>query len=55
MVKETNTDEVYVVCVTEMWIKPKENVALNEASPHGYSYIHRSHLNGRGSGITINY
>ncbi|XP_053535190.1 uncharacterized protein LOC108267429 isoform X1 [Ictalurus punctatus] len=36
------------MCLTETWIKPNEYIALNEASPPGYSYVHQPRSTGRG-------
>ncbi|KAF4078917.1 hypothetical protein AMELA_G00187270 [Ameiurus melas] len=41
------------MCLTETWVKPDEYIALNEASPPGYSYVHQPHSTGRGGGIGL--
>ncbi|XP_049328030.1 uncharacterized protein LOC125787624 [Astyanax mexicanus] len=48
------TDQKFdVLCLTETWIRPNEYVALNEATPAGYNYIHNPRLSGRGGGVCI--
>ncbi len=36
------------MCLTETWTKPNEYIALNQASPPGYSYVHQPRSTGRG-------
>ncbi|KAI5085332.1 hypothetical protein C0J45_23157, partial [Silurus meridionalis] len=55
-INEIITDQEFnIMCLTETWIKSNEYVALNEASPPGYSYIHQPRLNGRGGGVAAIY
>uniref|UniRef100_A0AAQ6IK29 Endonuclease/exonuclease/phosphatase domain-containing protein n=1 Tax=Anabas testudineus TaxID=64144 RepID=A0AAQ6IK29_ANATE len=55
-VNETITDQEFdILCLTETWIKQDEYVALNEATPPGYSYIHQPRLTGRGGGVAVIY
>ena len=56
IVNEIITDQEFnVLCLTETWIKPNEYVALNEASPPGYSYIHQPRVTSRGGGVAVIY
>ncbi|KAL6458614.1 hypothetical protein MHYP_G00320860 [Metynnis hypsauchen] len=42
-----------MLCLTETWIRPDEYIALNEATPAGYNYIHNPRSSGRGGGVCI--
>ncbi|KAF4079587.1 hypothetical protein AMELA_G00179760 [Ameiurus melas] len=54
IVNDIITDQKYILmCLTETWIKPNEYIALNEASPPGYSYVHQPRLTGRGGGVGL--
>ena len=56
IVNNLNTGHKFdALCLTETWIRPEKHLALNEATPTGYSYVHRPHLNGRGGGLAIIY
>ena len=45
--------ECNLMCLTETWVKPNEYIALNEASPPGYSYVHQPRSTGRGGGVGL--
>ncbi|XP_076835657.1 uncharacterized protein LOC143481498 [Brachyhypopomus gauderio] len=47
--------KIDIMCLTETWIQSGDYLTLNEATPVGYSYIHRPRLSGRGGGICIIY
>ena len=52
IVNEMITDNrLHALCLTETWIRPGDYLALNEATPPGYSHAHRSRPNGRGGGV----
>lgn len=55
-VNELITDhKADILCLTETWLKTDEYVALNEATPPGYSSIHVPRLTGRGGGVAAIY
>ncbi|XP_053481003.1 uncharacterized protein LOC128607830 [Ictalurus furcatus] len=56
IVNEIITDqECNFLCLTETWIKPNEYIALIDASPPGYSYVHQPRSIGRGGGVGLIY
>ncbi len=43
------------LCLTEIWQKAADFFHLNQSVPPGYSYVCKSHVTGRGGGLTILY
>ena len=43
------------MCLTETWHQPEVYSALNEACPHGYSYLEAARSTGRGGGPAVLY
>ncbi|XP_076854807.1 uncharacterized protein LOC143509873, partial [Brachyhypopomus gauderio] len=56
LVNEMITDhDLCMLCLTETWTRPDDYMALNEASPSGYRYVHNPRPNGRGGGVATIY
>ena len=41
------------ICLTETWQNQQDFVSLNQATPPGYTYIHKPRCQGRGGGLAI--
>ncbi len=45
----------YILCLTEISLKPNDNFCLNESPPPGYYYKHQPRLIGHGGGVATIY
>jgi len=41
------------MCLTETWQNQMDFLALNQATPQGYSYIQKPRSSGRGGGLAV--
>ncbi len=55
IVNEIITDNSYVLCLTETWLKTNDYFGLNESTPPSYCYKHEPHQTGRGGGVATIY
>ncbi len=55
IVNERITDNSYVLCLTETWLKTNDYFCLNESTPPSYCYKHEPHQTGRGGGVATIY
>ncbi len=47
--------KLYVLSLTETWLKPDEYIILNESTPQDYCYKNEPHSKGKGGGVATIY